>query len=991
MYKTSPINWRYIYYSAVILNFLAICTSFLIIHNFVTTFNKALRENEFLAERILSIENLQEAASDINAPGNDIFESKDTQKERERLDNANQRYKKDFSSFIKTLIAEKERYDLANVIEKLNSTNSRLEEIISESYKIFASIDGNDVNAAAVQMSNMDDKSALLRKELSAVARKLRDLQKQALEEQKDKLELARRFEFLIAFFVFLMISGFIWYTQFMNKFSKRVADDQNTIIEQSKALNEAAIVAIANLQGKITYANTKFLEISGFNKQELLGKDHNILNSAHHPKEYFANLWRTISRGQIWRGEIQNKRKDGQLYWVDSTIVPMLNANGKISQYIAIRFDVTKRKKIEQQLAAQQIELEQFFESSNDLLCILNSDFVLHKTNRAFNRFLNVESTHQLNLNFKEIVHPGDVEKLQIDWQNNNQNAVATRRMLRCVSAGGQAHYLSWSFARWDDKHIYAIGRDVTAQHEVELALLHAKEQAEAATQAKSRFLANMSHEIRTPLNGIMGMSNLISESSLDLRNTERLKMIQGCGQSLLEIINDVLDFSKLEVDKLELESRPTDIRATVNEVIELLNTRASEKGIVLSYRHGDAVPSSVLTDVTRLRQVLINLIGNAIKFTEIGSVEVRSDANSTGEKRFDLKFLVTDTGIGIAPESFGKIFSAFSQADASTTRRFGGTGLGLAISKTLVEKMGGSILVESTLGRGSTFSFSIPVDECDEARLGVSDDSQKADPQMGVKFPLRILVVEDNRTNQLVAMGLLGKLGYNVDIASHGKEALKCLERKSYDVIFMDCHMPEMDGFETTKRIRDRYGVELRPRIIALTASMLREDMERCIDCGMDDIVGKPITISALVKSIKKCFSNMSEEKVVLFPNLGQSAGTSTFNKSKFFENFKGIESLALESIESILVQLPDLLDELQIAVSNLSSAKIELAAHSLKGALSNFYADQCVTLAFKLESMGRSGQIQDAFETYVLLKKEVDKFSVELQNLPQRKEAV
>lgn len=377
----------------------------------------------------------------------------------------------------------------------------------------------------------------------------------------------------------------------------------------------------------------------------------------------------------------------------------------------------------------------------------------------------------------------------------------------------------------------------------------------AELAAQAKARFLANMSHEIRTPMNGIIGMTNLILGSTADPTIVDRAKVIQNCGDSLLELINDVLDFSKLEVDKIELEILPFDLHSTVKDVVELLNTRALEKGIILSYHHSSNIPAWVLGDITRFRQILTNLVSNAIKFTEDGTVEILSRAEKLTDKKWNIQFSVKDTGIGIPDHVKNRLFQTFSQVDASTTRKFGGTGLGLAISKGLCEKMGGTIRVESEPGKGSLFSFFFQAEECGALQVKTSADPFVSfDPEMGKKHPLRVLVAEDNNTNRLVVLGLLGKLGYKADVAFNGKEAVKCFEQKSYDLILMDCHMPEMDGFEATKQILANNN-STPPRIIALTAGTMKEDVDRCMAVGMQGFLGKPISIKALVEALSSC----------------------------------------------------------------------------------------------------------------------------------------
>ncbi len=379
-------------------------------------------------------------------------------------------------------------------------------------------------------------------------------------------------------------------------------------------------------------------------------------------------------------------------------------------------------------------------------------------------------------------------------------------------------------------------------------------RDAANRAAQTKSVFLANMSHEIRTPMNGIIGMSNLLLGSLSDPLEVERLKIIQNCGESLLDLINDVLDFSKLEVDKVELEKAPFHLHSVSQEVVNLLGTRASEKGLTLSYKSSFDVPTWIIGDAIRFRQILTNLVSNAIKFTENGSVSVVSKASRLSGQRWKVQFEVKDSGIGIADSVKHRLFLPFSQVDASTTRRFGGSGLGLAICKGLCDKMDGQIWVESEVGQGSTFFFNF---QTDESSVAVSRPSgnpfSQVDSEMGRKFPLRILVAEDNHTNQLVALGFLGKLGYHADVAGNGMEVMEALARRPYDLILMDCHMPQMDGFETTLQIIEKYK-HCRPRIIALTASTLKEDIDRCFASGMDGFLSKPVTLLPLVNSLRE-----------------------------------------------------------------------------------------------------------------------------------------
>ncbi len=660
------------------------------------------------------------------------------------------------------------------------------------------------------------------------------------------------------------------------------------TIAQQKFALDQHSIVAITDIEGTITYVNDKFCQISKYSREELMGKNHRILNSGHHPREFFGEMYRTISRGNVWRGEILNRAKDGSLYWVDATIVPFRDHGGRINQYVAIRTDITERKKFEQDL-------------------------------------------------------------------------------------------------------------------------VQARAGAEAANLAKSTFLANMSHEIRTPLNGIIGMAGLLSDQTLTQKQAHFVETIRASGESLLTILNDILDISKIEAGRLEFESVNFELRETVEQAVDLFAERAYRKRIELACDIDPLISPVLVGDPYRLRQVLINLIGNAIKFSENGEVVVHVRPQSMTESEVALFFSVTDTGPGMSSETRLKLFQNFTQGDASTSRKFGGTGLGLAICKELVNRMGGEIGVESEEGKGSSFWFTATFDkgqpmshEAEEVtarslagiRILLVDDNETCrailsqhvaswgmrgvtasnaeealellyqsqsvnDPfqiaildmkmagmdgialasairevpalsnlslilltsgceriemkdlhrkgicallekplkrgifrdrlmsclcgpisrtedgnpcgrfvesEGGVSFleqamdalrQTHILVVDDDPVNQQVAIGMLNRLGYeNVDVAENGEGALEAVRKKDYHLIFMDCQMPEMDGYETTVRFRENegnFGKRFRTYIIAMTANAMEGDRERCLSAGMDDYISKPVVARVLENALR------------------------------------------------------------------------------------------------------------------------------------------
>ncbi len=667
-------------------------------------------------------------------------------------------------------------------------------------------------------------------------------------------------------------------------------------VIDQS---DSGVIVGVTDAKGRITHANSAFCAISGYTLEELLGQDHRLLNSGHHPRSLWSDMYRAVRAGQTWRAEVCNRAKDGTNYWVDTTIRGVFDAFGELISMVSVRVDVTTRKRAESLAADAARRLEAMIAGSRAGLweaTLRPTDSLSASTPCQFSgrliEFLGGTMCGRVIMpllgSLLERVHQSDRDRVLSALNEHLLSRRAFEMRFRMLNSRDEyRHVEARAQATWDlaGRPIGIAGsiddvtewieaqeslrqsllelihtRDAMAERQRELIesakqLEAARAEADSASRAKSDFLARMSHEIRTPLNAILGFAELVDNEGY---RADAAVTIRRNAQHLLSLINDILDFSKIEAGEMKVASEPTDAVAEVGRVVELLSERALAKGISLHFEMNGDPPGLIRSDPLRLRQIMINLVGNAIKFTEQGEVRVRIER----EGECALAIHVGDTGIGIEPQYIASLFEPFQQVDSSMSRRASGTGLGLSISKQLAEMIGGRIAVQSHPGRGSAFTLTIPA--VPASAIGPNPLKNASTSATQELNGVRILLAEDGEDNQRLFCHVLRKAGALVELACNGQEAVERADRAKKDgcpphVLLMDMQMPIVDGYEATARLR---AAGYKWPIIALTAHATPADRQRCLDAGCDDFATKPIAPRDLIalcdRIVRECQHN-------------------------------------------------------------------------------------------------------------------------------------
>jgi PAS domain S-box-containing protein len=756
-------------------------------------------------------------------------------------------------------------------------------------------------------------------------------------------------------------------------------------------------LIWVTDAEGCALFANRAYHEFCGTSREQVEGSKWQELLHPEDAQAYVQEFRRVLQAQMPFRAEARVRRADGEWRLVAAYAEPRRSAGGKFLGLVGLCVDVTERKKSEEALRSSEEKFRQLAENVREVFWMMRptANDVLY-VSPAYEQIWgrSCDSLYQNPMSWMEAIHPDDRDRAHALWARQLQGELVESEYRIRTPDGKEKWICDRAFPIRNPSgqviRLVGIAEEITERKRYEAELISAREGAEAANQTKSRFLANMSHEIRTPMNGVIGMVQLLLESHLTPEQRRYATVAQESGRTLVALIDDVLDLSKIEAGRMTLEKVIFDVHNIVDGVVQLSRVQANAKGLRVQSRISAQIPRLLHGDPHRLRQVLTNLLSNATKFTERGEVTLEAELADKSDGTATIRFSIGDTGIGIRSDQIAGLFSPFTQADTSTTRKYGGTGLGLAICKHLVEMMSGSIGVNSREGQGSTFWFTAvfvlasseqqhPTNEVEGTLPGIRNGTTYSG-QVG-----RILVAEDNATNREVVLAQLRRLGHNPTAVANGVEAVAAVAHGGYDLVLMDCEMPVMDGFEATRLIRCSMGGKV--PIVAVTANAAPADRNRCLHEGMNDYLAKPIELGHLAEVLAKWLSPAPAP----LGNTAESAGhaadrptIATFDADDLLHRLTDDRPLARKVLATFLEDAPTQLRSLRKWLGAADANGVRLQAHTLKGASSTVAAENLRAIAQEIEAAGAAGTLGHCNDLLARANEEFERFKMAVERL-------